>query len=217
MEPEVPLPRQYIDGLQNVKWPGRCQTIPDPNQNGTTWFLDGAHTIESLDCCIRWFVSPGVGLAFDNSKRPIRVLIFNITHGRSGTSFLGAMLATVAAQLKLHGQAEDSHMFFDHVVFCTNATYANGGSKGDLIAVSTPESELTQLNTQKELAFAWSELNPSFPTSRIHILPSIEHAVNCVRSLESESHDPDIYILVTGSLHLVGGLIEAASLSDAAL
>ena len=87
----------------------------------------------------------------------------------------------------------------------------------DLAAVSTPEQELAQLNTQKELASAWSQLKPSFPPSHIHILPSIEHAVNLVRVLESESNDADVSVLVTGSLHLVGGLIEAASLSDVAL
>jgi folylpolyglutamate synthase len=87
----------------------------------------------------------------------------------------------------------------------------------DLTAVSTSEQELAQLKTQKELASAWSELNPSFPQSSIHIVPTIEHAVNVVRGLESESNDADVSVLVTGSLHLVGGLIEAASLSDVAL
>jgi folylpolyglutamate synthase len=87
----------------------------------------------------------------------------------------------------------------------------------DLTAVSTSEQELVQLNTQKELASAWSKLKPSFPSSHIHILPSIEHAVNLVRELESKSNDADVSVLVTGSLHLVGGLIEAASLSDVAL
>jgi folylpolyglutamate synthase len=48
-------------------------------------------------------------------------------------------------------------------------------------------------------------------------VPTIEHAVNVVRGLESESNDADVSVLVTGSLHLVGGLIEAASLSDVAL
>lgn len=66
---------------------------------------------------------------FKHSKRPTRVLIFNITHGRTGTSFLGAMEATMAVQLKLHGRDEDSQTFFDHVIFCTNITYADGGSK----------------------------------------------------------------------------------------
>jgi folylpolyglutamate synthase len=87
----------------------------------------------------------------------------------------------------------------------------------DLTAVSTSEQELTQLKTQKELASAWSKQNPSFPLSSIHIVPTIEHAVNIVRGLEFGSNDTDVSVLVTGSLHLIGGLIEAASLSDVAL
>lgn len=147
IEPESPLPKPYIDGLQNVRWPGRCQTVPDPTLKKTTWFLDGAHTVESLDCCIQWFVSPGVGLTskpswwvvsqsnifchliIAYSRRPIRILVFNITHGRSGSLFLGAMEATLAAQLESYGQDEDPQAFFDHVIFCTNITYANGGWK----------------------------------------------------------------------------------------
>jgi folylpolyglutamate synthase len=87
----------------------------------------------------------------------------------------------------------------------------------DLTAVSTPEKELAQLLTQEELASAWSALNPSFPASHIHVLPSIQHAANCVWGLEPESCAADVNVLVTGSLHLVGGLIEAASLSSVAL
>jgi folylpolyglutamate synthase len=40
--------------------------------------------------------------------------------------------ATIAVQLKLHGQDEDPQAFFDHVIFCTNVTYADGGSKSGL-------------------------------------------------------------------------------------
>jgi folylpolyglutamate synthase len=51
-----------MDGLAEAKWPGRCQTIQDPVHKTTRWYLDGAHTVESLDCCMTWFISPGVGL-----------------------------------------------------------------------------------------------------------------------------------------------------------
>jgi folylpolyglutamate synthase len=39
------------------------------------------------------------------------------------------MEATQEAQLKLHGQGDDPQTFFDHVIFCANVTYANGGWK----------------------------------------------------------------------------------------
>ncbi|KAF7983921.1 hypothetical protein HWV62_18308 [Athelia sp. TMB] len=211
---EPTLSRAFIEGLEQVRWPGRCQTIQDP-KGRTTWFLDGAHTVESLDCCIRWFVSPGVGLPLDTSQRPTRVLLFNITHGRSGQAFLGAMEATKLAQLKLHGRDEDQEMFFSHVIFCTNTTYASGSSKSDLVAVSTTDEE--RLTTQQELASAWSTLKPTFPVSHMHVVPTIEHAVKTIDAIGQQAGSAGVYALVTGSLHLVGGLIEAASLSDVAL
>lgn len=45
------------------------------------------------------------------------------------------------------------------------------------------------------------------------MLPSIEHAVKEIEKLQSTS----VKVLVAGSLHLVGGVIEAAGLSDIAL
>jgi folylpolyglutamate synthase len=54
-----------MTGLEAAKWPGRCQTVQDPSHNPTRWYLDGAHTLESLDCCMAWFVKPGLGLPID--------------------------------------------------------------------------------------------------------------------------------------------------------
>lgn len=56
------LSQTFIEGLCATKWPGRCQTVPDPVERGLTWYLDGAHTSESLDCCMDWFLSPDVSL-----------------------------------------------------------------------------------------------------------------------------------------------------------
>ena len=59
---ESDLPESFKHGLATTKWPGRCQTILDPTRTSVTWYLDGAHTVESLKYCMQWFVSPGVGL-----------------------------------------------------------------------------------------------------------------------------------------------------------
>ncbi|KAI0320682.1 tetrahydrofolylpolyglutamate synthase [Amylostereum chailletii] len=214
--PDIPLSPAFVRGLEATRWPGRCQTVADPKFPGTTWFLDGAHTTESLDCCMQWFVSPDVGLRVaEGSKRPTRVLVFNCTHGRSGTRFLASMLAKAATQIQLHESIEEADALFDRVVFCTNVTYADGHFKGDLTAVSIPEEDLAHLVTQHELASAWASLIPSFPADSIHVLPSVEHATRIVRDLQDQGHSVDV--LVTGSLHLVGGMVEVAGLSDVAL
>ncbi|THV08397.1 FolC bifunctional protein [Dendrothele bispora CBS 962.96] len=214
---ENPLPAPFVEGLKNAKWPGRCQMVPDPVHLRTTWFLDGAHTVESLDCCIDWFVSPGQALPMDTtstSSKP-RVLIFNCTSGRSGPSFLGGINQKIISQLEAYKSSEDVTTFFDEVVFCANVTYADGAFKGDLTAVSIPEADLAELKTQHQLADAWSKIHPTFPKDKLHVLPSIEHAVRIVHKLGEGERPVDV--LVTGSLHLVGGVIEVAGLSKVAL
>lgn len=77
-------------------------------------------------------------------------------------------------------------------------------------------ADLETLGTQSALANAWSQLVPTFPKENIHVLPSIEHAVKLVRRLRGENDKP-VDVLVAGSLLLVGGLIEVADLTKAAL
>lgn len=40
------------------------------------------------------------------------------------------MHTKISAQLKLHDSNENLDGFFDHVIFCTNVTYADGHFKG---------------------------------------------------------------------------------------
>jgi len=143
------LSKSFVTALKETKWPGRCQTVIDPKRKNVTWYLDGAHTVESLECCMQWFVSPGVGLGFGDLRyvysknftlaqlnyyadttRPTRILIFNCTSGRSGSSFLSSIRATIPEQLWISHPSEGADSFFDHVIFCTNVTYADGKFKG---------------------------------------------------------------------------------------
>jgi folylpolyglutamate synthase len=82
----------------------------------------------------------------------------------------------------------------------------------DLTAVTVSKDDL---KTQQELAEAWTSLVPTFPKENVHVLLSIEHAVGVVR--EKATNGAPVEVFVTGSLHLVGGLIEVAGLSDVAL
>ena len=65
------IPESFKHGLATAKWPGRCQTIIDPTRAGVTWYLDGAHTVESLECCMQWFVSPGVAVIEEKYVQPM--------------------------------------------------------------------------------------------------------------------------------------------------
>ena len=74
-------------------------------------------------------------------SRPKRVLIFNCTAGRTGASFLGAIVVKIGQQLKAHGRDEDPSQFFDKVIFCTNVTYASGHYKGGKHSLTPSQDE----------------------------------------------------------------------------
>ncbi|OAX44521.1 FolC bifunctional protein [Rhizopogon vinicolor AM-OR11-026] len=212
IEPLRSLPTSFLDGLKNAHWPGRCQTVLDPQQEGTKWFLDGAHTRESLECCLEWFVSPAIGLPDSpvSEGYPIRVLIFNCTSGRSGDEFLKAILQKIEEQLTKYGSPEKKEDFFAKVIFCSNVTYTSGNFKSDLTSVAMSTTDDTHLKTQREIEAAWNKLVATY-SGTVHVLPAIEDAVREARKT------PNVNVLVTGSLHLVGGVMEVAGLADRAL
>ncbi len=47
-----PLPAEFVDGLENVVWRGRCETKTTGRQR---WYLDGAHNEQSLQVACKWF------------------------------------------------------------------------------------------------------------------------------------------------------------------
>lgn len=48
------LPTEIAEGLAYCYWPGRCQTITYRNM---TLYIDGAHTNDSLQLCVDWFIT----------------------------------------------------------------------------------------------------------------------------------------------------------------
>lgn len=191
------LPDSFVQPLAETKWPGRCQVVPDGQ---LTWLLDGAHTVESLKSCGEW------AWGWDAGGAP-NVLIFNCSGGRQGETLLSALLQagadTDATTIQALGSA------FDTVVFCTNVTYTDGGFKGDLTAHALDPADLAALATQNALREAWLNLVPGFDEGSVHAVPSIQHAVEIVRGLGERR------VLVAGSLHLVGGVMEVAGLQRA--
>ncbi|KAA8910082.1 putative tetrahydrofolylpolyglutamate synthase [Sphaerosporella brunnea] len=181
---EAPLPEGFKRGLQNVEWAGRCQVIQQAN---IEWNIDGAHTMESLDAAGKWFADK-----LDKPRK--RVLIFNQQKRDAPENLLGALAASLKRQIA------DADSLFDHAMFCTNITWKEQGYKPDLMSVGSDTAAVTALTVQKALASAWHDADQKAQT---HVLKTVEEAVDMVRSLEG-----DVQVLVTGSLHLVGGFLE---------
>ncbi|KAL5636568.1 hypothetical protein ACGC1H_000502 [Rhizoctonia solani] len=204
-----PVPEVYVAGLSEARWAGRCQRIADPSNEGLQWLLDGAHTMESLTSCAEWYFSPE--LAFRDTKLK-RTLIFNCSGGRAGRQFLDTLLQKAAAKMvPTNYEVPHPGLLFERVIFCTNVTTPE---EMDQSIKKAERDEVLALTTQREFADAWSDLVPMYSKENVHILVTIQAAVDLVRSSHSAGESMDV--LVIGSLHLVGGLIGVAKLEDRA-
>ncbi|RPB00484.1 FolC bifunctional protein [Choiromyces venosus 120613-1] len=180
------LPERFVKGLAEVVWPGRCQVV---KSGAIEWCIDGAHTVESLQVCGKWF-----GARADGIEK--RVLIFNQQKRESD-----ALIAALANSLK-EILGLDSRIF-DEVIFCTNFTFREKGHKADLVSLGTHPEALQKLSVQTQLAEAWKNAVPDTKVS--HVIPTVEDAVEIVTSLSLKA---PVQVLVTGSLHLVGAFLE---------
>ena len=71
----------------------------------------------------------------------------------------------------------------------------------DLVSINTNAADVEELKVQLGLEKAWKEHCP-YPTQS-HVCTTIEDAISLVYNLHLEK----IQIFVTGSLHLIGGLL----------
>jgi folylpolyglutamate synthase len=195
-----PLPPKFKQGLETVQLGGRCEIRIEGN---VAWHIDGGHTLDSIEATGKWYSSQPCSREVADKSKP-RVLIFN-QQTRDSTSLARALHETLPAA---------GNCSFTHAIFCTNVTFKEAGYKPDLFSMNTSASDVEKLSVQTNLAKVWKELSPN---TEVAALPTIEEAVQFVRGLaaternkgaESEKDQVAVSVLVTGSLHLVGGLLE---------
>ncbi|KAI1322410.1 tetrahydrofolylpolyglutamate synthase [Xylariaceae sp. FL0255] len=197
---ESALPKEFVDGLEQVIWRGRCETKTEGN---ISWHIDGAHTVDSLKMATRWFAEE-IG---DDKPGP-RVLIFNQQGREEAISFLSGMLTALQTHSRRPGQDA-----FEHVVFCTNVTHAATGYKRDFVNHQYDPEAVKALTAQRGFQEKWALLDPK---AKIEVLPTIEDAINHVRGLGgSLAEGESVQALITGSLHLVGGALSILEGVDA--
>jgi len=192
-DPDTALPEEFVRGLEQVYLGGRCEIRPDHHRKDMTWYIDGGHTLESIEMAGRWFAT--IAAQTDGEKQSTtRILVFN-QQTRDAASLARKLHDTLAAALG------DAHPF-KHAIFCTNTTYLDAGFKADLVSMNTNKDDVDTLKVQKELARAWDGIDPE---ASVHVLTTIEESISRAREL---APDGKAEVLVTGSLHLVGGVIE---------
>ena len=195
LEPTSPLSQEFIIGLETARLGGRCDLRPDARVDGLTWYIDGGHTLESIEVAGRWFADTMNKRQTSISETaPTRILIFN-QQTRDASTLARRLHATLASALN------DAHPF-KHAIFCPNITYKEAGYKADLVSMNTNKHDIDSLKVQQELAKTWEGIDPE---AQVHVVSTIEEAVTRAREIAGSGRTE---VMVTGSLHLVGGLIE---------
>ncbi|KAJ0339633.1 hypothetical protein COL154_011309 [Colletotrichum chrysophilum] len=188
------LPESFVKGLEEVVWRGRCEV---KDEGSVVWFVDGAHTTDSLKMAGRWFAGE------TEARRRRRVLVFNQQGRTEAIDFLDGLYEAV----KRDGRG------FDGVVFCTNVTYKETGYKRDFVNHQYDNKAIEAMTVQKQFAERWRELDPQ---ADVRVIPTIEEALDYVRGLaESNGEGESVQAFVTGSLHLVGGALQILEGADA--
>ncbi|KAH4944813.1 folylpolyglutamate synthase [Parastagonospora nodorum] len=198
----IDLPPKFVRGLEEVRWAGRCEIRREKN---VAWHIDGGHTLESIEVTGRWFaeqIASATAIAPAQSRVP-RILIFN-QQTRDANALAKALYTALQS-----GITSGSTSPFTHVIFTTNQTFSEG-YKPDLVSINTNQQDVDTLAVQKALAHTWSDIDS---LAEVHVLKTIEEAVGTARTVArawaaDAGADAEVMVLVTGSLHLVGGALE---------
>ncbi|XP_032814477.2 folylpolyglutamate synthase, mitochondrial isoform X2 [Petromyzon marinus] len=217
-----PLSPAMLQGLKETEWPGRSQIL---RRGPVTFYLDGAHTVQSVEACIKWFQKSVLEEEGTTRDPVVRVLLFNMTGDRDSAAILGLLQACQ----------------FDCAVFCPNITNISPDSSDQVNYTVTPERVMAQCAANQT---AWDQLcrtratpsraaafwapepgasrhgaaapaprplsratsrNPAIPSSAV--FPCISEALRWIGS-ELEPELRRVQVLITGSLHLVGGALK---------
>jgi len=130
------LTQKMAAGLQACNWPGRCQKISGPN---ITYYLDGAHTDESIELCSHWFRCEADKEATSLRGKVVRVLLFNTTGDRNSHSLLSGLVKCK----------------FDYAVFCPNIQSLETNHPDIMNKTVSLESQLRRCQENRQ---AWIDL-----------------------------------------------------------
>ena len=193
----VVVRKEVVRGLEQTVWPGRNQTM---TRDSTVFYLDGAHTEESICSCVDWFSSVS-----SKSGSVFRVLIFNTTGDREVRCLLTPL----------------SSLDFDLVIFCTNTSSCSDSadqqnynsnykiqlSRCDLHDKTWRDLMMEQRKSQTPASVIIPCYNDAISWISKHHCDNLP-ASSCQHSLPDKvTQSERLEILVTGSLHLIGGVL----------
>ncbi|KAJ9151695.1 Folylpolyglutamate synthase [Coniochaeta hoffmannii] len=178
------MPREFVDGLRNASLRGRCEVIKD-EANAIEWYVDGAHTDESLEAAGKWF-----GCAANDLPRVVPVLVFN-QQERDSQHLLKVLLHTVE-------RTRCSNMGpFQLAIFCRNEEEEPAEGETRDLSVQEANARTFRDWDKSKVCAAWTETA---------VKPALKAIADHAREWKRQGYTTQV--LVTGSFHLVGAVIK---------
>ncbi|MCP9263034.1 Folylpoly-gamma-glutamate synthetase [Dirofilaria immitis] len=184
MLPVFVVPQKFLDGIRLCHWQGRSQII---KRGSVTYYLDGAHTPKSLECCIKWFLNEKQKARRSWESDPFQILLFHCTSSRDPATFLSE-LSKYNFSLALFCPVRLNPVMD---LYCDRANYTLS-THGQLAKVA-------------DHAAMWRNFN--FADSTAEEFDCVQKAMVRIEKLGAVKNE--IVVLVTGSLHLVGSVLTA--------
>ncbi|GER34895.1 folylpolyglutamate synthase [Striga asiatica] len=236
------LPEEFIRGLATASLQGRAQIVSDQfiesdSSGDLVFYLDGAHSPESMEVCAKWFClatkedyRSSFSQAYSDSRRahesgesgPLRkhstqILLFNCMSVRDPQLLLPRLMSACAS----HG------VYFKKALFVPNTSvYYKVGN------VASPSAD-TQVDVSWQITLQklWESLihgekgrevkNADLTWEAIvddpekgatnsensTVFTSLPLAINWLRDNARKNQSVHFQVLVTGSLHLVGDVL----------
>jgi folylpolyglutamate synthase len=173
------IPEKMIEGLREAKLRGRCEVI---NDGTAEWLLDGAHTKDSLEEVAKWSIQH-----HSSANEPL-ILVFNQQERN-----ISQLLADFVEAVKREAGRQD---IFRHAIFTRNEI------------PRPPDGDLRDIDVQKQAA---EKMRSLIPGCDVQIFDNTADTVAEARRLaqgQDGNGSRKKKILVTGSLHLVGSVLQ---------
>ena len=187
------LPESFRVGLEKTTWPGRSQVMHDPEVMNLTFYLDGAHTIESMRHSAEWFTSTARAVTAAEHN----IMLFNCMDDRKPED----LLEPVADVFHTTSNVQLERAIFSPPDSTTSGLDKCGGAKAtswqDRCARTWDDIIVKRANVLAEKA----------PDARGVVVPSIHQALSLIRHRAREVAPARVNVLVTGSLYLVGDVL----------
>ncbi|XP_036383632.1 folylpolyglutamate synthase, mitochondrial-like isoform X1 [Megalops cyprinoides] len=226
--PAFQLSPLMVKGLEDTRWPGRTQML---RHGPVTYFLDGAHTTHSMIACVRWFSKATTQQETPAEVSVVRVLLFNATGERDCAALLRPLVSchfdfavfcpnvAETAALSSADQHNSSMTVEKMLTRCLDnqrswQTLSEGeetlGAKfckvGRLPLVAEPRNNTlvfpSILSALQWISQGRDPVLASLGKPIIPVHPSITSKAQPLREAAG------IHVLITGSLHLVGGVLK---------